>query len=212
MKMTEAQSLIISELKQLKVDDVISTQQLQLSTKVALIQIYGILKHLEELTVVSPQVKDSGKFYKVIDYDRLDTAFKEASITSKETEQKTSKKVQTPSTGRDTSKFIFNKIPYSKSKCVLMVVTDYVSKQKPTLKELKDTFPDSIVSKFGVVATLVVAKEYSSDRPRYYLNDQHILTTSDNKKVVVCNQWTLARFIQFMDITARLGYVITPQK
>jgi len=212
MKMKEARALIISELKQLKDNGSISAQQLQTNTQVALIQIYGIIKHLEELKAVSIEETDSGKFYKVIDDDRLNTAFGVDLLTPKKTESKSNANTNVSSIGRDTSKFIFEKIPYSKSKCVLMVVSNYVKKHNPSLTELKKTFPDSIVSSFGVIEILKTAKELSTDRPRYYLGEHHILTTSDNQKVVVCNQWTLARFIQFMEVAARLGYVIKPEK
>jgi len=198
--MTEARSLITHELKQLKVGDLITAQQLQLNTKIALIQIYGIIKHLEELTVISPKLTESGKFYKVIDYNSLNTVFNNDPITRKKTE----------SIGRNTSKFIYEEIPYSKSKCVLMIVSDYVKTHNPSLKVIKEIFPDSIVTRFGVIKTLKTAKELSSDRPRYYLDDHYILTTSDKKKIVVCNQWTLTRFMKFMKVAAKLGYRVKP--
>src|SRR5690606_28977953 len=108
-------------------------------------------------------------------------------------------------TGRHTGKFLYQKVPYSKSACALKVVTDFVQKNKPCLKQLKSVFPDDIVSRFGVVAELKAAQDLSKDRNRYHLNDHQVLTTSDGKKVVVTNQWTVDRFARFCEAAAAVG-------
>ena len=113
--------------------------------------------------------------------------------------------------GRHTGKFIYNKVPYSKSACALKVVSDYVEKEKPSLKQLKAAFPDEIISRFGVVNDLKSAQELSKDRARYHLREHQILTTSDGKKVVVCNQFSIDRFFRFVEAAAVLGFKIKPE-
>lgn len=112
---------------------------------------------------------------------------------------------------KHTGKFVFNKAALSKSQCALQLVTQYVEKQKPTLIQLKETFPDKIISQFGVVKTLKEAQGLSQSRSRYHLKDHQILTTSDDKKVAVTNQWTQNRFQQLLEIAETLGYKVKPE-
>ena len=110
-----------------------------------------------------------------------------------------------------TGKFVFNKVTLSKSQCALEIVTQHVEKQKPTLAQLKETFPDKVVSQFGIVKILKDAKLLSKQRKRYHLKDHQILTTSDNHQVAVTNQWTQDRFQQLLEIAETLGYKVKPE-
>jgi hypothetical protein len=111
---------------------------------------------------------------------------------------------------KHTGKFVFNKVALSKSQCALQIVTQYFEKQ-PTLSQLKETFPDKVVSQFGIVKTLKEARGLSQLRSRYHLKDHQILTTSDGHKVAVTNQWTQDRFKQLLEIAETLGYKVKPE-
>jgi len=205
MKIKEARALITKELKKTK--DV-TPLQIHQATNAPLIQVYSTLKQLIVLNAISETITDAGKTYSVINASKLDDAFTDAD--EPKVEKPKTKQIK-PTSGRDNSKYIYNKVAYSKSKCVLIVISDYVNKNQPTLDQLRETFPDSIVSQFGVINTLKEAKELSTDRARYHLKNHHILTTSDQKSIAVTNQWTLARFINFMAAAKKVGCKIKPE-
>lgn len=166
----------------------------------AMIQVHAALKTMVDNRAIELKETEDAKFYTVVKKENLEP----------HTEEKLEKKKPAVKE-KHTGKFVFNKVALSKSQCALHVVTEYVEKQKPTLEKLKETFPDKIVSQFGVVKPLKEAQGLSQLRSRYHLKDQQILTTSDDQKVAVTNQWTQDRFQQLLEIAETLGYKVKPE-
>ncbi|MCX6276155.1 MAG: hypothetical protein NTV09_13215, partial [Bacteroidetes bacterium] len=69
--------------------------------------------------------------------------------------------------------------------------------------QLREVFPDSLVSRYGVFANLKSAKEKSktSGKKRYFVNDSQVfeLGGEDGKKYAVTNQITSAIMVKFME-------------
>ena len=223
MKTDEATVLIAQALQ-----DRVSNQPKDLSEvlKIPIIQVHNVLSKLNKDGLIEIGEDEKGKIYTLKNLEGLQqlTEVKKVEpetpkVEKKVAEPKLEKKVAAPKqeskapepAGRHTGKFIYNKVPYSKSACALKVVTDYVEKEKPSLKQLRAAFPDDIISRFGVVNELKAARDLSKDRNRYHLHEHQILTTSDGKNVVVCNQFSIDRFLRFCEAAAVLGYKIKPE-
>lgn len=215
MKTEQATKLIANALLQ----EGVSNQPKDLSEviKIPIIQVHNILSKLNKDGLIEIGEDEKDKTYTVKNPDGL----KELAGAQPETptEPKPEKKPAAPKqekkapepAGRHIGKFIYKKVPYSKSACALKVVSDYVEKEKPSLKQLRAAFPDDIISRFGVVNELKAAQDLSKDRNRYHLHEHQILTTSDAKKAVVCNQFSLDRFLRFCEAAAVLGFKIKPE-
>ena len=185
---------------------------------IPVIQVRNVMNRLSKDGLIEIGEDEKGKTYTVKDPEGLKALAGTQTDTSgePEPEQKgeapVKKQAPPERTGRHTGKFLYQKVPYSKSACALKVVTDFVQKNKPSLKQLKSVFPDDIVSRFGVVAELKTAQDLSKDRNRYHLNDHQLLTTSDGKKVVVTNQWTVDRFARFCEAALVIGVKTEPDE
>ncbi len=187
--------------------------------KIPVIQVHNVISRLNKDGLIEINEDEKGKAYTVKDPEGLKALAGTQTDASAEPEPE--KKAEAPvkkqavpeRTGRHTGKFLYGKekVPYSKSACALKVVSDYVEKEKPSLKQLKSVFSEDIVSRFGVVAELKAAQDLSKDRNRYHLNDHQVLTTSDAKKVVVTNQWTVDRFARFCEAAAAVGLRVRPE-
>jgi hypothetical protein len=180
--------------------------------KIPVIQVHNVMNKLNKEGIIGIGEDEQGKTYTVKDTEGLKALAESQTEGSGKSEpvkkaEAPEKKQATPERSRHVGKFIYNRVPYSKSACALKVVTDYVTKEKPTptLKQLKAVFPDDIVSRFGVVAEIKAAQDLSKDRARYHLREHQVLTTSDGKKVVVTNQWTVDRFARFCEAAAAVG-------
>ena len=111
---------------------------------------------------------------------------------------------------RDTTQYEFLGQVYNKRNLVLAVVTYYLHEHPQlTLDELRQIFPDSLHSSFGVIALMEKALE--KGQKRYFLDESQILRTGDNQTVAVCNQWGIGNIGPFLDIAKQLGYDITVQ-
>jgi hypothetical protein len=184
---------------------------------IPVIQVHKVMNKLSKDGLIEIGEDEKGKAYSVKDPVGLKALAGTQTDASGEPEPE--KKAEAPvkkhaapeRTGRHTGKFIYKKVPYSKSACALKVVTDYVEKEKPSLKQLKAVFPDDIVSRFGVVAELKAAQDLSKDRARYHLREDQVLTTSDGKKVAVTNQWTVDRFARLCEAAAAVGLRVRPE-
>ncbi|MBN8696083.1 MAG: hypothetical protein J0L87_06100 [Bacteroidetes bacterium] len=84
----------------------------------------------------------------------------------------------------------------------------YFRDKKPLLKDVKATFDDSIVQRYGVTQELSNAKALSTDRDRYFLKESQILTTKEGKRIVVTSQWTVERFEAFLKAARKAGYTV----
>lgn len=214
MTMIEACALIAGAL--LKKDG-LTPQEIHYSTKIPLIQIYRAIKGMEKDELINIQEDENKKYYHVNDAAALQTfmdTVNDREEVEPEKEQNGDKPKPSPNkesthNGRHTGKFIFRKVAYSKSMCAYQVVSAFAKEKKPTLKELEKAFDPSIVSRFGVVATLDKAKELSSgDRARYHMKEHLILTTRDKQQVVVTNQWSISRFEAFAEAAEKVGYKV----
>jgi len=201
MQIEEVRKIIYNELKKKKS---ITAQALNYTPhNIPFIQSYGVLAHLVELDAV----EKNDKTYTLIDEKKAIGIFN--GKVSVKPEIKKVKPLLVKS-GRNTSKYVFEKTVFSKGACVLAVVTAYVRDNNPTYNELEKVFPP-IVKRYGIINTFKKAKELSPDRPRYFMKDNQILETKDKVKVVVTNQWVHEKFMEFVDMMNGVGYLITPE-
>lgn len=215
MKTEQATALIVQALLQ----DGADTQPKVLAKllTIPVIQVHNVMNRLSKDGLVEIGEDEKGKTYTVKNPEGLKALGGTQTVASGEPEPErkaeapVQKQVAPERTGRHTGKFIYKKVPYSKSACALKVVSDYVEKEKPSLKQLKAVFPDDLVSRFGVVSELKVARNLSKDRARYHLREGQILTSSDSKQVAVTNQWTQVRFAKFCEVAATVGFEIRPE-
>ena len=181
---------------------------------IPVIQVHNVMSRFNKDDLIEIGENEKGKTYTVKNEEGLKALL--VDMTSKEPkkedipEPKTEKK-KPVANQKHTGKFVFNKVVLSKSQCALQIVTLYVQQQKPSLAQLKEKFPDKIVSQFGIVKILKDAKGLSQSRKRFHLKDHQILTTSDNHQVAVTNQWTQDRFQQMLEIAETLGYKVKPE-
>ena len=113
----------------------------------------------------------------------------------------------TVSKGRDNSTFKFLGMDYKKGPLVREVVRKYVEDHKPTLKQLKDAFPDELLKRFGVWQEEDSARSIQGARDRYFWKEEHQIKVK-GKVIVVCNQWTSANIQPFLKAARALGYKI----
>lgn len=216
MKTEEATALIAHALTQEGAD----TQPKALAEllTIPVIQVHNVMNRFNKDGLIEIGEDEKGKTYTVKNEEGLKALVidvpreepKKEDVAEPKTEEKAEKKKPVVKE-KHTGKFVFNKVALSKSQCALQIVTQYVEKQQPTLAQLKETFPDKVVSQFGIVKTLKEALGLSQLRSRYHLKDHQILTTSDDKKVAVTNQWTQDRFQQLLEIAETLGYKVKPE-
>jgi hypothetical protein len=174
--------------------------------KIPLIQLQSAAKALEEQKHITSEKTDKGKVIRLVDKSNVQPKLQAVSppATDKPAEKPVKKK------GRDTSKHVFEKSePLSKGRCVLAILKAYIRDKKPTVKDLKATFNDEIVQRYGVTANLSDAKAMSSDgRNRYFLDQTDILVTKDGVKLACTNQWTTERFEALCKAARKVGYTV----
>ena len=95
-----------------------------------------------------------------------------------------------------------------KSKLVLEIVKHYAAQNGPlTLAELKETFPDSLLKPFGVVASLEEANPSNfSGHKRYYVDEPIMLSDGP---AAVCTQWRAGSIKNLIACAEDLGYKIS---
>jgi hypothetical protein len=117
--------------------------------------------------------------------------------------------------GRDTSKYVFNKIAYPKSRAVLEVIRQYVKDHpKITLQILQTVFRgNEICKRYGLIIELTAAKkhEVSSGRLRHFTKNIDIINVN-GRKCVVTNQVDASLFDSFCKISSTLKYSIKKQQ
>lgn len=113
-------------------------------------------------------------------------------------------------TSRDNSKYKFNGEEYGKGPLVRAVVAKYVEDHPDTThKQLKETFNDSLMRRFGVFANETEAKKLSGNKPRYFLKPEQMIKLKGQKEpIAICNQWTAALIEPFIKVAKELGYKI----
>ncbi|MBS1623421.1 MAG: hypothetical protein JST83_05340 [Bacteroidetes bacterium] len=113
----------------------------------------------------------------------------------------------TPAKGRNNQKFRFNGQEYGKGPLVREVVRQYVEDHKPTIKQLKEAFPDELLKRFGVFQDEDTARSIQGARDRYFWKEEHQIKVK-GKIIVVCNQWTSETLRPFLAQAKALGYKI----
>ena len=108
---------------------------------------------------------------------------------------------------RDNSTFKFNGLDFKKGPLVREVVRKYVEESKPTLKQLKEAFPDELLKRFGVWQEEDQARSIQGARDRYFWKEEHQIKVK-GKVIVVCNQWTSSNIQPFLKTVKALGYKI----
>lgn len=109
---------------------------------------------------------------------------------------------------KDNTKYRFLGNIYNKRQLVLAIVTHYLQSHPDiTFDELRQVFPDEIHSSYGVVALLERAQEKGGCK-RYFLNEEQLLTTGDNRTIAICNQWGIGNIGPILEIAKSQGYQI----
>lgn len=109
--------------------------------------------------------------------------------------------------GKDYSKCLFKGKKYAKSRVVWEVLNEYINTKKMTFEQLKNDFKDEIQGSSGVVQSVEYVK--NKDPRRFYMKPSEILTTSDNIKIAVCNQWGVENIDRFIKVANSLGLEVT---
>ena len=98
----------------------------------------------------------------------------------------------------------------SKGRAVLAVVAGYNEAKKPTLAQLKDAFPESLLKNYGIVKEAAAARKYSSNgKTRYFVAPEDLIKTKDGKVVAVCNQFSTENVKPFIKHAKTLGFTMT---
>ena len=115
-----------------------------------------------------------------------------------------------PERKRDTTRYSFDGVVYSKKGLVYAVVKRYVAEHPEiTRAELKRVFDRSLQGSLGVVENVEIAKQRGDAefRVRFFANEDEILHLVDGD-MVVCTQWGILNIPRFLIVAERLGYQI----
>lgn len=116
----------------------------------------------------------------------------------------------TPTSGQDTTKYIFNNRKYGKGKLVLAVVQQYMKDNPDTTATLLMTvFPKGLQGSLGVVKLMKDTHINCQDpHKRFFLDNYSIIHTA-TEDCAVCSQWGIGNINNFIDKAKKLGYMIT---
>ena len=97
---------------------------------------------------------------------------------------------------------------YGKGPLVRAVIAQFVvDNPGTTYKKLKEAFPDELLKRFGIFQDVDTANSIDTAGKRYFFKEGHIIKLKD-KKIVVCNQFTLANIQPFLAKAKEFGYKI----
>lgn len=163
------------------------------------IQLYNLLKSLLKDEAIVETEDDTDKYYSVS--NAPETSDEESEEENDETEE-------VISTARDNSKYKFNGELYGKGPLVRAVVAQYVADNPGTsYKKLKEIFPDELLKRFGIFQDEETAASIAPKGKRYFEKPEQLIKLKD-RKVMVCNQFTLANIQPFLKVAKSLGYKI----
>lgn len=170
------------------------------------IQLYNLLRSLLKEEKIVEREDDVEKYYSL--KTEIEQVKADSSELNLETPaEKTKQKVSTP-TGRDNSKFKFNGELFGKGPLIRAVVAQYVADNpNTTYKQLKSVFPDELLKRFGIFQDETTAKAIAPKGGRYFEKPEQMIKLKD-RKVVVCNQFTLSNIQPFLKVARSLGYKI----
>ena len=181
------------------------------------LNIHKALKKLVESKKITFNAGD--KTYKIVGEGVQSTknnkGVKEPALKKEKVTKEKDETILTKEGGRDTSKFLFNKVAYPKSRATLEVIRQYAKDHKNiTLQILQTVFKSNELQKrYGTIVELHVAKKFetSSGRPRHFMKPTDIINVN-GRKVVVSNQWDTTNFEEFRKICTGLKYPIKKQQ
>lgn len=111
------------------------------------------------------------------------------------------------SSSKDKTRYRFLGKDYNKRQLVLAIVTHYLQTHPDTtFDQLRQIFPDSIRSGYGVVTLLEKAE--AKGAKRYFLNEEQLLKTVNGETIAVCNQWGIDNISPILEIAKNQGYQI----
>ena len=135
----------------------------------------------------------------------------EIELQSDENENKKSYLDYSPTSKKDTTRYVFKGQVCGKNRLVLAVVQEYV-KEHPNISssELLLTFDRKIQGSLGVVRELEELKKLFPDyRRRFFIAPNEIIRTTTGD-CVVCSQWGIGNIGDFIIRANQLGYDIQP--
>ncbi len=115
-----------------------------------------------------------------------------------------------PERKRDSTRYAFEGVVYSKKRLVYAVVKRYVTDHPEVSRnDLKRVFDKSLQGSFGVVENVEIAKlrGESEYRIRFFAEPNEILHLRDGD-MVVCTQWGIFNIPYFLTAARKLGYQI----
>jgi len=112
----------------------------------------------------------------------------------------------------DRTKYVFMGGTYGKSRLVLAVIRDYVSKHPDAMfADLETKFPRHLQGSKGCFATQTEAVEIfeATNHKRHFIAPDEVLRLADGS-ICVCNQWGMRNIEQFLKHIHELGYIVEP--
>ncbi len=116
-----------------------------------------------------------------------------------------------PERKRDTTRYTFDGVVYSKKGLVYAVVKKYViDHPEISCTDLRLVFDKSLQGSIGVVEKVDIAKQRGETeyRIRFFSDENEVLHLRDGD-MVVCTQWGIMNIPRFLAVAKRLGYQIT---
>ena len=167
-----------------------------------------ILHNILKKMVNAEELTESGTG-KEATYTTVEPTAKQPQVeTSKDADNVEEGEQRRVSTGRDTTKFKYNGMDnLGKGPLVREVVRKYVEDNKPTIKQLKEVFPDELLKRFGVFQEEDQARSIQGSRDRYFWKPEHQISVR-GKVIVVCSQWTSETLKVFIKHCKTIGISI----
>lgn len=114
---------------------------------------------------------------------------------------------------RDNTKYKFNNTILGKNGFVREFVKQFTKDNfHLTFEELKNIFPNELQGSVGVIDTLENAidrYERGNDKKyRYFIEEEHILTSSDNIRFVVSTEWGIGNINNIINLARENGYEV----
>jgi Fe2+ or Zn2+ uptake regulation protein len=170
-----------------------------------------ILKTLKGLTEKGFIIKsnETPSTYTIATVVEEDEKITNENSMKKEKKKKESDEVVLQTSGRNTNKFIFNKMTLSKSRLVLEVLKQFITDHEDyTLEQVQETWnSEELQKRYGTIVKTTDAQKFcEGGRERHFMKD---VLTVGKKKVVVCNQWSEELLQPFLKTASNLKYKIT---
>lgn len=186
--------------------------EIHFKTKIALVQIYAVLKFFTDQGALTMTPKENNRIYSIKNKEKLLQLMKEESnqLPSKKDEPKIGPvKPKGKTEGRDLTKYSFNgEKNLSKGRLAHAIVSAYAKQRRPSLKQALELFPETIVAPYGFIRERKEALKLSKERPRFFCKPEEAIKLKD-AIVAVSNQMTSERIGKIIQIARKeLKYTI----